>query len=55
MESIITQKILTSAQPHGEGISVEESENLSSDVVSSGLVVVHDSLVGGEDNVSELS
>ena len=35
--------------------SVEESEDLSTDVVGSGLSVVHDSLVGGQHDVSELS
>ena len=35
--------------------SVEESEDLSTDLVLSGLVVIHDTLVGGEDDVSELS
>ena len=35
--------------------SVEETKDLSSDMVLSGLVVVHDSLVGGKDDESELS
>lgn len=34
---------------------VEESENLSGNVSSSGLLVVHDTSRGGEDNVSKLS
>ena len=37
------------------GSSVEESEDLATDVVVSGLNVVHDALVGGEDDVAELS
>ena len=36
-------------------ISVEETEDLSTDLVFSGLIVIHDTLVGGEDDVSELS
>ena len=36
-------------------ISVEESEDLTTDVSLSTLLVVHDTLVGGEDDVSELS
>lgn len=35
--------------------SVVESEDLSSNVAGSGFVVVHDTLVGGEDDVTELS
>ena len=35
--------------------SVEETEDLSTDLVLSGGLVVHDTLVGGEDDVSELS
>ena len=35
--------------------SVEETEYLSTDLVLSGGLVVHDTLVGGEDDVSELS
>ena len=36
-------------------VSVEESKDLSSDVLLSGLDVVDDTLVGGEDDESELS
>ena len=36
-------------------VSVEETEDLTTDMVLSGLVVVHDTLVGGQDNVTELS
>ena len=36
-------------------ISVEESKDLSSDVMLSGFKVVHDADVGGEDDVSKLS
>ena len=36
-------------------VSVEESENLSSNVLVTGLVVVHNALVGGEDDETELS
>ena len=39
----------------GIGGSVEESENLSTDVLLSGLNMVDNTLVGGEDDVSELS
>ena len=35
--------------------SVEETEDLSTDLVLSGGLVIHDTLVGGEDDVSELS
>ena len=35
--------------------SVEESENLTTDMVLSGLDVVHDTLVGGQNDVSKLS
>ena len=35
--------------------SVEESQYLSSDLSLSGIIVIHDSLVGSKDNVSELS
>ena len=35
--------------------SVEETENLSTDMLGTSLVVVHDTLVGGEDNDSELT
>ena len=40
---------------HAVLLSVEESEDLSSNVAGSGFVVVHDTLVGGEDDVTELS
>ena len=36
-------------------LSVEESEDLTTDMVLSGLNVVHDTLVGGKDDVTELS
>ena len=36
-------------------LSVEEAKDLTTDVVLSGLNVVHDTLVGGEDDVAELS
>ena len=35
--------------------SVEVAENFASNVSLSGLIVVHDTLVGGEDDVTELS
>ena len=35
--------------------SVEESKNLSSDMLGTGLVVVHDSQVSGEDDDTELT
>ena len=35
--------------------SVEEAEDLSSDMLGTGLVVVHDALVGGEDENTELT
>ena len=35
--------------------SVEEAKNFATDVLGTSLVVVHDSLVGGEDNDTELS
>ena len=35
--------------------SVEESENLTTDMVLSGLNVVHDTLVSGQNDVSKLS
>ena len=35
--------------------SVEETENLSTDMLGTSLVVVHDTLVGGEDDDSELT
>ena len=36
-------------------LSVEESEDLTTDMVLSGLNVVHDTLVGGKDDIAELS
>jgi hypothetical protein len=35
--------------------SVEVSENLATDVLSLGLLVVHDTIGGGQDDLSELS
>lgn len=35
--------------------SVEETDDLASDVLSSGLLVVHDTSGGGEDDVAELT
>lgn len=35
--------------------SVEETEDLSTDLLFSGGLVIHDTFVGGEDDVSELS
>ena len=35
--------------------SVEVSENLTTGMVRSGLIVVHDTLVGSQDDVTELS
>jgi hypothetical protein len=40
---------------HAHGSSVEETEDLSSDMLGSGFVVIHDTLVGGEDDETELS
>lgn len=40
---------------HAHGCSVEETEDLSSDMLGSGFVVIHDTLVGGEDDETELS
>ena len=36
-------------------VSVEESEDLTTDMVLSGLDVVHDTLVGGQNDVTKLS
>ena len=35
--------------------SVEEAKDLSSNMLGTGLVVVHDTLVGGKDNNTELT
>ena len=35
--------------------SVEEAEDLATDVLGTGLVMVHDTLVGGQDNDTELT
>ncbi len=41
------------ANQNPRNCSVEVAENLSSGVLLSGLLVIHDTLVGGEDEVSE--
>ena len=40
---------------NSKGASVEETEDLSSDMVLSGLNMVHNSLVGGKNDKTELS
>ena len=40
---------------HAPVFSVEETEDLATDLLSTGLLVVHDALVGGQDDVAELT
>ncbi len=40
---------------NGIGCLVEETDDLSSDVLSAGLFVVHDTSTGGEDDVAKLT
>ena len=53
--SLGQERGITQQEGRKSVISVEETENLATDVLGTSLVVVHDALVGGEDDDAELT